>query len=233
MKQARLKCATTLITALLLSHPAHAQNCSLPPQGAGDAWWQEFSAWCTACGGTPNSTDKSCGAWANWGRAISDAQSLPLPDATPPENEKPGPLTGQWSLTASCGSASETYAFNIEAVQDGALALSGGSWNCKLESGRLDGDRISMTCSNWLNKVDYQGTLISNNFMQGSFTQRLRAETCQWSALKSGTAAPAVPHAVQAGSATRGGNAPLGGDVFVGTITKGNFAKAGECPSST
>lgn len=149
----------------------------------------------------------------------------PAADATLPESARPTPLTGQWTMTATCGSASEIHVFNIEAVNDGTLTLSGDAWNCKLESGRMDGSRISMSCSNWLNKVDYQGTLVSDNFMQGSFTQRLRAETCQWSALKTGTVAPQVRSTAQTGPAATTGNVPAGGDVFVGTITKGNLAK--------
>jgi hypothetical protein len=128
-------------------------------------------------------------------------------------------------MTASCGASSETYSFNIDAVSAGALTLTGGAWNCPLESARLDGNRITMSCSNWLNKVDYQGTLVSDNFMQGSFTQRLRAEACQWSALKAGTTAPQVHSATTAGPTATTVNVPAGGEVFIGTITKGNLAK--------
>jgi hypothetical protein len=82
-----------------------------------------------------------------------------------------------------------------------------------------------MSCSNWLNKVDYQGTLASDNFIEGSFTQRLRADTCQWSALKAGTSAPTAASAAQPGAAATAASAPAAGEVFTGTITKGNFAK--------
>lgn len=216
--------AISLAAALFLARTALAQNCSAPPQGSGDAWWQEFSSWCSACGGTLNPAEKTCNAGANWGRAIDAPVSNASTDAKPPESTKPAPLTGQWNMTATCGGSSGGYTFNIDAVSDGTLALSGGAWNCPLESARLDGARITLSCSNWLNKVDYQGTLVSDNFMQGTFTQRLRAETCQWSALKAGTAAPEVRSAAQAGPAATMGNVPAG-DVFVGTITKGNFAK--------
>ena len=224
-KTGLVQCIFSLATALFFAQATAAQNCSTPPQGTGEAWWQEFSAWCAACGGTPNPVDKTCSAGANWGRTITDVQSSPLPSATPPESVKPAPLTGQWTMTASCGADSESYAFNIDTVNDGVLTLSGGAWNCKLESGRIDGNRISFSCSNWLNKVDYQGTLVSDNFMQGSFTQRLRAEACQWSALKAGTTAPEMRGTGQAGAAATTGNVPAGGEVFVGTITKGNLAK--------
>lgn len=224
MKQARLiECAIAL-TAVLLSQPALAQNCSTPPQGSGDAWWQEFSTWCATCGGTPNPVDKTCSAGANWGRTDHDAPGTAAAGATQPESAKSAPLTGQWTMTATCGSASESNAFNIDAVSDGALTLSGGAWNCKLESGRIDGNRVTLSCSNWLNRVDYQGTLVGDNFMQGTFTQRLRAETCQWSALKAGTTAPQVRSVAQAAPAATTGNVSAG-EVFVGTITKGNFAK--------
>jgi hypothetical protein len=128
-------------------------------------------------------------------------------------------------MTATCVGSSGSYTFNIDAVSDGTLALSGGAWNCNLESGRIDGTRITMSCSNWLNKVDYQGTLVSDNYMQGTFTQRLNIMgTCQWSALKAGTAAPEVRNVAQAGQAATPGNA-MAGDAFVGTIAKGNLAK--------
>jgi hypothetical protein len=216
--------AVLLAAALLFAQTALAQNCSSPPQGAGDAWWQAFSNWCSACGGMPNSDSKTCSAGANWGRASNAEQSPSAAGATQTGSARPAPLAGQWNMTATCGSASETYTFNIEAVSDGVVTLSGGAWNCKLESGRIDGTRITLSCSNWLNKVDYQGTLVSDNFMQGSFTQRLRAETCHWSALKAGTTAPEARGTAQAGPAATTVNAPAG-DVFVGTITKGNLAK--------
>lgn len=226
MKKPHLfRVAVSLATLLFLPQTTLAQDCSTPPQGSDDAWWQTFSNWCSACGGTPDPVGKNCSTGANWGRTGNAAKSPSSADDKQPTKTEPVPLTGQWNMTASCGSASGSYAFNIDAVNDGVLVLSGGDWNCKLESARLDGTRITMSCSNWLNKVDYQGTLVSENFMQGTFTQRLRAATCQWSALKAGTAAPAAQSATQAPPATAAGSIPAGGEVFTGTITKGNFAK--------
>ncbi len=222
-----------LLAAALFAQNALAQNCSAPPQGSGDAWWQEFSSWCSACGGTPNLAEKTCNAGANWGRAIDAPASNPSTDAKPPESAKPAPLTGQWNMTATCGGSSGSYAFNIDAVSDGVLALSGGAWNCNLESGRIDGTRITLSCSNWLNKVDYQGTLVSDNFMQGTFTQRLRAETCQWSTLKAGTAAPEVRNAAQAVGLPRQWAMFRLGMFSLARSPKAILPRAGVCPSST
>ncbi|HUX24982.1 MAG TPA: hypothetical protein VMV87_10235, partial [Burkholderiales bacterium] len=66
--------------------------------------------------------------------------------------------------------------------------MTGGSWNCRFESGRIAGRQITMSCSNWLNKVDYQGSLVSEGRMDGTFTQRLMSGTCQWFAVKEGSA---------------------------------------------
>jgi len=136
-------------------------------------------------------------------------------------------------MTATCGGSSGSYAFNIDAVSDGVLALSGGAWNCNLESGRIDGTRITLSCSNWLNKVDYQGTLVSDNFMQGTFTQRLRAETCQWSTLKAGTAAPEVRNAAQAVGLPRQWAMFRLGMFSLARSPKAILPRAGVCPSST
>lgn len=101
-------------------------------------------------------------------------------------------LIGHWTITGVCGGESGTYGFDITSVRDGALTLSGGYWNCGFEKGRIDGDRISMSCSNWLNKVEYEGTVIGDARMEGAFTQKLRGGVCQWVAVKGDGVSAAV-----------------------------------------
>jgi hypothetical protein len=216
-----------LAAALFFAQIAAAQNCSTPPQGSGEVWWQEFVNWCSTCKGTPNPADRTCTAGANWGKTTS------APVSSPPIAFKPETLVGQWTLTANCGNDSGSETFNIDSITDGVITLSGGAWNCKFETGRIEGNRVTLSCSNWLNKVDYQGTLVGNSRMQGTMTQRLRSETCHWSAVKAGTALSDVSNVTQAGQTgtpieSMAGTASRDsqhGDVFIGTITKGNFAK--------
>lgn len=168
-----------LAASLVLAQAAIAQesvrNCGAPPKGSGEAWWQEYADWCNACGGTVSPTDRTCRIGANWGR---NAAPSPLP----------AELVGRWTLTGRCGVSSASFTYEITAVTNGALAMTGGSWNCRFESGRIAGRQITMSCSNWLNKVDYQGSLVSEGRMDGTFTQRLMSGTCQWFAVKEGSA---------------------------------------------
>jgi len=57
------------LAVMALSSPAaSAQNCNSAPTGYGGAWWRSYSAWCSACGGTPNPAKTSCTPGPNWGR---------------------------------------------------------------------------------------------------------------------------------------------------------------------
>jgi len=57
------------LAVMALSSPvASAQNCNSAPTGYGGAWWKSYSAWCSACGGTPNPAKTSCTPGPNWGR---------------------------------------------------------------------------------------------------------------------------------------------------------------------
>ena len=219
--------AISMAVMLFFAQHTFAQNCSAPPQGSGETWWQEFAQWCSNCGGIPNPDDKTCTTGASWGKTAS------TPGSSPPIAFKPETLVGQWTLTANCGNDSGSETFNINSVTDGAMTLSGGAWNCKFETGHIEGNHVTLSCSNWLNKVDYQGTLVGNSRMQGTMTQRLRSETCQWSAVKAGTALSDVSNVTQAGQTgmpieSMAGTASMDGkhgEVFLGSITKGNFAK--------
>lgn len=61
------------LAVMALSAPAaSAQNCNSAPTGYGGAWWKSYSAWCSACGGTPNPAKTSCTPGPNWGRRGGD-----------------------------------------------------------------------------------------------------------------------------------------------------------------
>lgn len=68
MKKALLVASYFFLAAVVGSPAALAQNCSSAPRGFGAAWWRSYSAWCSACGGTPNSSNMSCRPGPNWGR---------------------------------------------------------------------------------------------------------------------------------------------------------------------
>jgi len=59
-----------LVTIFVLLESAQAINCNSAPQGKlGGTWWRKYSAWCTACGGTPyqGSGGGGCRPGPNWG----------------------------------------------------------------------------------------------------------------------------------------------------------------------
>ena len=56
-------CAVLLVGATRLS----CADCSNPPTGFGNAWWANYAAWCSRCGGTPNKSSMSCTPGPNWG----------------------------------------------------------------------------------------------------------------------------------------------------------------------
>src|SRR5208282_5391935 len=69
MKTQLLVAVLLALAAMTLSSPAaSAQNCNSAPTGYGGAWWRSYSAWCSACGGTPNPAKTSCTPGPNWGR---------------------------------------------------------------------------------------------------------------------------------------------------------------------
>lgn len=54
---------------VLAAPAAQAQSCSSPPTGSGGAWFRQYQAWCSACGGTPstNASPATCRPGPNWG----------------------------------------------------------------------------------------------------------------------------------------------------------------------
>jgi hypothetical protein len=91
---------------------------------------------------------------------------------------------GTWAATARCSWGSNRYTFSIDDVKGGKVAASGSFGNCSFDEGRVSGDSISITCSNWLNTVRYRGRLVSPARIEGSFTQSTSSETCAWQASK-------------------------------------------------
>jgi hypothetical protein len=64
---------------VVLTSPAVAQNCSSSPIGANTqvsaANWQTYAAWCSTCGGIPDSSTMSCKPGPNWGRTAGQGSS--------------------------------------------------------------------------------------------------------------------------------------------------------------
>ncbi|MBI5436103.1 MAG: tetratricopeptide repeat protein [Nitrosomonadales bacterium] len=93
-------------------------------------------------------------------------------------------LIGKWDETATCGWGEGHFSFNITNITNGELSITGKVGNCSFDKGRIDGNRIIITCSNWLNKINYKGQILTESEMDGTFTQRLSSERCHWSARK-------------------------------------------------
>lgn len=68
MKRFLLMAILVGVAGLAVSSPMAAQNCTSAPTGYGSLWWQEYAAWCSACGGTPNANTTSCTPGPNWGK---------------------------------------------------------------------------------------------------------------------------------------------------------------------
>ena len=66
MNQRRVSVAF-LLALCVVSTTTWSQDCSSPPTGFGNAWWSEYADWCSACGGTPDSSTTSCTPGPNWG----------------------------------------------------------------------------------------------------------------------------------------------------------------------
>jgi hypothetical protein len=71
-----------VVLIALISSAAWGQNCSSPPTGFGGSWWRAYAAWCSACGGTPNSSNLSCTPGPNWGGRGGAGRSVNAPAPT-------------------------------------------------------------------------------------------------------------------------------------------------------
>lgn len=240
MRRSCLRGIALLVAVLFFAQPAFAQNCAAPPQGAGPAWWQDFSHWCSACGGAPNAEDATCAIGASWGemvRPLSGAGSGPA-DASA--------FLGQWAMTYACGGASGSSTLNIVSADGAPLAVKGDIGNCAVKSSRLVGRNITMACRQGPNSCDFQGSLVSDTLIRGTYTQNIFRGTCEWYAVKaaqegSATATarsedkriPASAPPVEKGERNReAGDASAspfrsraGGGVFVGKVTAAQAVK--------
>lgn len=93
-------------------------------------------------------------------------------------------LIGKWDQTAKCSWGEGRDIFDITNVTNGELSITGKLGNCSIDKGRIDGNKITITCSNWLNKINYEGKILTESEMEGTLTQRLSSERCHWSARK-------------------------------------------------
>jgi len=92
---------------------------------------------------------------------------------------------GSWTMNARCSWGSGTYTFVITNIgANGDLSFSSDSGNIKIKEGHIENDSISFFTSNLLNTVNYTGKIISQTHMEGTLTQTLSSETCNWVANK-------------------------------------------------
>ncbi|MCY1315045.1 hypothetical protein D9M68_151760 [compost metagenome] len=87
---------------------------------------------------------------------------------------------GQWSMKVQCSYGSGSYLFNIDASGDFQ-----GSINGKITSGRIAGTSVQFSTSNFLNSVNYTGTITADgNSMSGQYSQSTWSQPCTWNATK-------------------------------------------------
>ena len=94
-------------------------------------------------------------------------------------------FVGYWKLTNRCSWGSSTDTFAITSLgTNGDLSFSGDAGNKKYKEGYVNNDSIRFITSNLLNTVKYSGKIISQTRMEGTYTQGLSSETCDWDATK-------------------------------------------------
>src|ERR1041384_1999931 len=63
----KLSLLAVLVFLLSVGSPSLAQNCSSPPLGFGNEWWERYADWCKACCGSPDRGTTTCHPGPNWG----------------------------------------------------------------------------------------------------------------------------------------------------------------------
>ncbi len=87
---------------------------------------------------------------------------------------------GQWSMKVQCSYGSGSYLFNIDESGDFQ-----GSINGKITGGRISGASVQFSTSNFLNSVNYTGTISPDgNSMSGQYSQSTWSQPCTWNAVK-------------------------------------------------
>lgn len=87
---------------------------------------------------------------------------------------------GQWSIKVQCSYGSGSYLFNID--ENGQFQ---GSINGRITSGRISGVSVQFTTSNFLNSVNFTGSISPDgNSMTGQYTQATWSQPCTWNAAK-------------------------------------------------
>lgn len=90
-----MKFAVLVVLALVSFAPhAFAQNCSTPPGGGfTPAWWNQYKAWCRACGGSICENYNDCAGrctpgpnWGGTGGGGGGMPMMPMPAANSPED---------------------------------------------------------------------------------------------------------------------------------------------------
>ncbi|MCY0853362.1 hypothetical protein [Cupriavidus sp. D39] len=100
-------------------------------------------------------------------------------------NEAPVDLTGSWRSTQTCSYGSGASTMTLSQSDMDRAAISGRLSNATIDSGTIQGKRITIEASHWLgNKVHMEGTVLSATRMAGTYTQSSRAGVCQWDAIK-------------------------------------------------
>ena len=99
----------------------------------------------------------------------------------------PETLIGQWLQTVNCDYGSGNSTLIITSVSNGVLTMKTDFGNCA--PGRIDGRLISITCTKqfiFTNNIVMQGTVVSDNRIEGTYTQTSRSGQCKWVAVKGG-----------------------------------------------
>lgn len=116
-------------------------------------------------------------------------RNYPAAGAASPEAGTPAAqrsaFIGTWAIANRCSWGSSRHSVRIDDVSaTGELTAGGNFGNCSFDEGYVEGDIITMDCSNWLNRVRYRGKLVSPVRIDGTYTQSTSSETCSWTARK-------------------------------------------------
>lgn len=105
------------------------------------------------------------------------------------------PFVGHWVGEKKCDSGTAAVVLDIEAPSDNSVVLTMRAEGVgTLSDGSLHGDRITLTWSNFLSHVTFEGRFVSAERVEGRYHESLTGEDCTWYA-QNQSAAPAATSA--------------------------------------
>ncbi|WP_157122657.1 hypothetical protein [Pandoraea oxalativorans] len=105
--------------------------------------------------------------------------------ASPDQPSQKIDLSGTWNSVQTCSFGTGTSTITITQTNPGDASISGRLANATIDSGRIEGDTVTIQASNWLgNQVQMEGRVVGPGRISGTYTQTASAGVRQWSATK-------------------------------------------------